>query len=70
MFVDCIIVKRLLVCGFVIFCIIYFVFGRGINRSRRILWFVYDRGDGRRKLIIIIGVSVSVFFYFCFVNVL
>lgn len=43
--------------------------GRGINRSRRILWFAYDRGDGRRKLIITTGVSAPVLFYFCFVNV-
>lgn len=34
----------------------------GINRSWRILWFAYDRGDGRRKLIITTGVSAPVLF--------
>lgn len=42
---------RLSACGSATFCIIHSASGRGINRSWRILWFAYDRGDGCRKLI-------------------
>lgn len=38
-------------CGSATIRLIHSASGRGINRSRRILWFAYDRGDGRRKLI-------------------
>ena len=59
---DCTTAKRLSACGSATFCIIHSASGRGINRSRRILWFAYDRGDGRRKLIITTGVSAPVLF--------
>ena len=49
--VDCTTAKRLSACGSATFCIIHSASGRGINRSWRILWFAYDRGDGCRKLI-------------------
>ncbi len=46
-----------------------FCFWQGINRSWRILWFAYDRGDGCRKLISNNRGFGPVRFYFCFVNV-
>lgn len=49
--VDCTTAKRLSACGSATIRLIHSASGRGINRSRRILWFAYDRGDGRRKLI-------------------
>ncbi len=60
--VDCTTAKRLSACGSATFRIIHSASGRGINRSWRILWFAYDRGDGRRKLIITTGVSAPVLF--------
>ncbi len=42
--VDCTTAKRLSACGSATIRLIHSASGRGINRSRRILWFAYDRG--------------------------
>ncbi len=61
--------KGLSACGSATIRLIHSASGRGINRSRRILWFAYDRGDGRRKLISNNRGFGPGSLYFCFVNV-
>lgn len=67
--VDCTTAKRLSACGSATIRLIHSASGRGINRSRRILWFAYDRGDGSRKLISNNRGFGPGSLYFCFVNV-